>query len=448
MGARGAARGDGGRVARGGGDVRRHDDAIVCRPPRRRLRQVGCAVHRPGDAGDDRRRVWAVDRENHFDGYIAEVRIWNRARPTRRRRSSIIFEGHLAPPRTAGTARRSAAAPPGSPPLLTLTISPTTHHLPQAHWRPIDAKLDEPDGRVLVHNAAANRAHATTTLDAMLKRNVATYPLELTLRPGVRAVLVELGSMLRHSPQRRGVEMVSRHNCYKHYCYLGTSVALQKSLLQATGAILAQSWRNSAQFGAMILTASAACCRRSTSTPTSSSRSGCRAPTTTTTTPEEAARRAPPEASRRPRPRLRLFRSGSSRTRSPTCASATATAASSGASATPTAATPPPGDRRPGRPLPAALGGAARRLVVRRRAAVPGVLPRRQADPRRLPRDPPRPGRHGVHSVEAEVPRARRVLPHLLPAVSELHPDPLAPRRATRRRAPRRRRSRTRRRRA
>ena len=68
----------------------------------------------------------------------------------------------------------------------------------------------------------------------MLKRNVATYPLELTLRPGVRAVLVELGSMLRHSPQwRRGVEMVSRHNCYKHYCYLGTSVALQKSLLQA-----------------------------------------------------------------------------------------------------------------------------------------------------------------------------------------------------------------------
>ena len=87
---------------------------------------------------------------------------------------------------------------------------------------------------MLVHNAVANRAHATTTLDAMLKRNVATYPLELTLRPGVRAVLVELGSMLRHSPQwRRGVEMVSRHNCYKHYCYLGTSVALQKSLLQA-----------------------------------------------------------------------------------------------------------------------------------------------------------------------------------------------------------------------
>ena len=85
----------------------------------------------------------------------------------------------------------------------------------------------------------------------MLKRNVATYPLELTLRPGVRAVLVELGSMLRHSPQwRRGVEMVSRHNCYKHYCYLGTSVALQKSLLQASailGAILAQFWRNSAQ---------------------------------------------------------------------------------------------------------------------------------------------------------------------------------------------------------
>ena len=138
---------------------------------------------------------------------------------------------------------------------------------------------------MLVHNAVANRAHATTTLDAMLKRNVATYPLELTLRPGVRAVLVELGSMLRHSPQwRRGVEMVSRHNCYKHYCYLGTSVALQKSLLQVR-AILRNSGairHNSAQFSDA---RSPSVCRRSTSTPMSSSRSGCRAPTTTTTTP-------------------------------------------------------------------------------------------------------------------------------------------------------------------
>ena len=62
--------------------------------------------------------------------------------------------------------------------------------------------------------------------------------------------------MLRHSPQwRRGVEMVSRHNYYKHYCYL-LSVALQKSLLQAL------------DLHAHELIAS-----------------GCRAPTTTTTTP-------------------------------------------------------------------------------------------------------------------------------------------------------------------
>ena len=224
--------------------------------------------------------------ENHFDGYIAEVRIWNRALSSDE--AASVFNSS-----SKGTSlHRGLQAPRAeAPPTARVPTAPHPHHLThhppppsaQAHWRPIDAKLDEPDGRVLVHNAVANRAHATTTLDAMLKRNVATYPLELTLRPGVRAVLVELGSMLRHSPQwRRGVEMVSRHNCYKHYCYLGTSVALQKSLLQVT-----QFWRNSGAIRrcAIILTSSASCCRRSTSTPTSSSRSGCRAPTTTTTTP-------------------------------------------------------------------------------------------------------------------------------------------------------------------
>ena len=227
--------------------------------------------------------------ENHFDGYIAEVRIWNRALSSDEA-AAVFNSSSKGTSLHRGLQAPRAEAPPHSPGPHRSSPSPSqpapTTPSPQAHWRPIDAKLDEPDGRVLVHNAVANRAHATTTLDAMLKRNVATYPLELTLRPGVRAVLVELGSMLRHSPQwRRGVEMVSRHNCYKHYCYLGTSVALQKSLLQVTGAILAQFWRNSAQFGAIILTARAACCRRSTSTPTSSSRSGCRGPTTTTTTP-------------------------------------------------------------------------------------------------------------------------------------------------------------------
>ena len=206
VGAGGAARGDGQRVARGGGDVRRHDDAIVRRPPRRRLRQVGRAVHRPGDAGDDRRRVWARDRREplrrlHCGGAHLEPRaLVRRGGATHLRRA----------PRTADAAR---APKGGAPPLHPLTISPTGHHSsPLAHWRPLDAKLDEPDGRVLVHNAVAiARAPTTTTMDAMLKRNVATYPLELTLRAGVRAVLVELGSMLRHSPQwRRGIQMVSR----------------------------------------------------------------------------------------------------------------------------------------------------------------------------------------------------------------------------------------------
>jgi len=47
-------------------------------------------------------------------------------------------------------------------------------------------------------------------------------------------VLVELGAVTPHSVQwRRAIDMVSTKDVYKHYCYLGTSVALQKSLLQS-----------------------------------------------------------------------------------------------------------------------------------------------------------------------------------------------------------------------
>ena len=68
----------------------------------------------------------------------------------------------------------------------------------------------------------------------MLKRTRLSFPLEITLRAGVRALLVELGTVTPHTVQwRRAVDMVNDSGGYKHYCYLGTSVALQKSLLQA-----------------------------------------------------------------------------------------------------------------------------------------------------------------------------------------------------------------------
>ena len=79
-----------------------------------------------------------------------------------------------------------------------------------AHWRPLDASLDEPDGRLTVFNLIAARANSITTMDALLKRNQQTHPLELTLRAGVRAVLVELGSVTARSAQWRRVDYSDR----------------------------------------------------------------------------------------------------------------------------------------------------------------------------------------------------------------------------------------------
>ena len=103
------------------------------------------------------------------------------------------------------------------------------------HWRPLDAKLDEPDGRLVVPNTIAARTNGQPTMDALLKRHVTFGKLELTLRMGVRAVLVELGSIAAHTTQwRRAIDLISRQkNGHKHYAYMGTSVSLQKSLLQA-----------------------------------------------------------------------------------------------------------------------------------------------------------------------------------------------------------------------
>ena len=49
-------------------------------------------------------------------------------------------------------------------------------------------------------------------------------------------MLVELGSIAAHTTQwRRAIDLISRQkNGHKHYAYMGTSVSLQKSLLQAT----------------------------------------------------------------------------------------------------------------------------------------------------------------------------------------------------------------------
>ena len=147
--------------------------------------------------------------ENHFDGYISEARVWNRALSA----DEVVHAF-------------AQAQPKGGANLL--------HRGLLAHWRPLDASLDEPDGRLTVFNLIAARANSVTTMDALLKRNQQTHPLELTLRAGVRAVLVELGSITARSAQwRRGIQMVNKKDEFKHYCYLGTSVALQKSLLQA-----------------------------------------------------------------------------------------------------------------------------------------------------------------------------------------------------------------------
>lgn len=64
-------------------------------------------------------------------------------------------------------------------------------------------------------------------------------PLQMILRSGVRGVLVELGAVSTGTAQwRRAIDALSRRSDkeghgFKHFCYMGTSVALQKSLTQA-----------------------------------------------------------------------------------------------------------------------------------------------------------------------------------------------------------------------
>tara|TARA_B100000513_G_scaffold123109_2_gene54532 strand:+ start:2520 stop:5243 length:2724 start_codon:yes stop_codon:yes gene_type:complete len=145
--------------------------------------------------------------ENHFEGFISEVRVWDR--PLLGEEAAHVFESEEGKP------------------------SPLSRGM-LGRWRPIDARLDEDDGRVMLFNSVAARTPQQPCMDAMLKHNRTTHPLEITLRAGVRAVLVELGTITPHSVQwRRAIDMVSETDRYKHYCYMGTSVSLQKSLLQA-----------------------------------------------------------------------------------------------------------------------------------------------------------------------------------------------------------------------
>jgi len=147
--------------------------------------------------------------ESHFEGYISEVRVWDRA--VSAEEVQQIFSANNG----AGK-----AAP--------------FHRGLLGCWRPREVRTDEPDGRVTFFNSVPARPNQHSCMDAILKRIVNMHPLEITLRAGVRAVLVELGAITQHSVQwRRAIEMVSHRDGYKHYCYLGTSVALQKSLLQA-----------------------------------------------------------------------------------------------------------------------------------------------------------------------------------------------------------------------
>lgn len=145
--------------------------------------------------------------QNHFEGYISEVRIWDRALAADE--TNQVFSSNLSK----------------STPLRRGLLG---------RWRPLDARLDEPDSRLTLYNSIAARTGMQSCMDATFKRITVTNPLEITLRAGVRAVLVELGAITPHSVQwRRGIDMVAQGDSYKHYCYLGTSVSLQKSLLQA-----------------------------------------------------------------------------------------------------------------------------------------------------------------------------------------------------------------------
>mmetsp|Transcript_48403 Transcript_48403/g.104896 ORF Transcript_48403/g.104896 Transcript_48403/m.104896 type:complete len:882 (+) Transcript_48403:189-2834(+) len=145
--------------------------------------------------------------EQHFEGFISEVRVWDRAVTAEEAQQMFVANSAKATSIRRGMLGR---------------------------WRPIDTRTDEPDGRITLFNSIAARSVNQPCMDAILKRHVVIHPLELTLRVGVRAVLVELGAITPHSVQwRRAIDMVSERDGYKHYCYLGTSVALQKSLLQA-----------------------------------------------------------------------------------------------------------------------------------------------------------------------------------------------------------------------
>ena len=82
--------------------------------------------------------------ENHFEGYVSEALIWNR--PLEGEEVEQVFR----------SAQQSVKLQLG---LL-------------AHWRPIDAPPEEPDGRVMLFNSVHARLH--TCLDAVLKRNSTT----------------------------------------------------------------------------------------------------------------------------------------------------------------------------------------------------------------------------------------------------------------------------------
>ena len=149
--------------------------------------------------------------QNHFEGHIGDVRIWNRALSSKEVPTCLVKMGEV------GGNYRSSNVRLG---MLAL-------------WQPGACNLGELDGRVILRNVGKGKG-GSYAMDGILKRHMRIHPLEMTLRVGVRGVLVELGTVVHHSEQwRRAVDMISSKQAYKHYCYLGTSVSLQKSLLQA-----------------------------------------------------------------------------------------------------------------------------------------------------------------------------------------------------------------------
>jgi len=326
--------------------------------------------------------------QNHFRGYIGEVRVLDRAL------SSDDLPSLFAPPSKSAGLQRGLLG----------------------RWRPMEAKLDDADGRSVIFNSVAPRSATQPFMDAMLKRTRLTFPLEITLRAGVRALLVELGTVTPHTLQwRRAVDMVNQSGGYKHYCYLGTSVALQKSLLQALdlhahelvvkgcarvhdradlargplyGDGLDEPWRRVVLARGAVVGASQAARGDGAE---AARRAGARVgaiPRVVLPQPDLFLARV----RRRPMRVLALPISGPARA----------------------------GDERAGGAgadaFPALQGVAAHHFVVWIRAAVPRVLPHLQASPSGLHTLPDPARRHGLRALEAKVPRPRRLLPHLLPA--------------------------------